>query len=35
MVLTPELKRLVSEPTPLIVAKSTLRARVHRRTMAD
>jgi len=26
MVLTPELKRLVTEPTPLIVAKSTLRA---------
>ncbi|MGE0830756.1 MAG: NAD-glutamate dehydrogenase domain-containing protein, partial [Hyphomonadaceae bacterium] len=35
MVLTPELKRLVSEPTPLIVAKSTLRARVHRRAAAD
>ncbi len=35
MVLTPELKRLVTEPTPLIVAKSTLRARVHRRTAAD
>jgi glutamate dehydrogenase len=35
MVLTPELKRLVAEPAPLIVAKSTLRARVHRRAMAD
>ena len=35
MVLTPELKRLVAEPTPLIVAKSTLRARVHRRATAD
>ena len=35
MVLTPELKRLVSEPTPLIVAKSTLRARVHRRATSD
>ena len=35
MTLTPELKRLVSEPTPLIVAKSTLRARVHRRAAAD
>src|SRR5690606_27893541 len=35
MVLTPELKRLVAEPAPLIVAKSTLRARVHRRTTAD
>ncbi|MGE0740025.1 MAG: NAD-glutamate dehydrogenase [Hyphomonadaceae bacterium] len=35
MVLTPELKRLVQEPAPLIVAKSTIRARVHRRTTAD
>ncbi len=35
MVLTPELKRLVAEPSPLIVAKSTLRARVHRRAAAD
>ncbi len=35
MVLTPELKRLVAEPTPLIVAKSTLRARVHRRATSD
>ncbi|MGD9978986.1 MAG: NAD-glutamate dehydrogenase [Hyphomonadaceae bacterium] len=35
MVLTPELKRLVAEPTPLVVAKSTLRARVHRRATAD
>jgi len=35
MVLTPELKRLVAEPAPLIVAKSTLRARVHRRATAD
>jgi glutamate dehydrogenase len=35
MVLTPELKRLIAEPSPLIVAKSTLRARVHRRTTAD
>jgi len=35
MVLTPELKRLVSEPTPLVVSKSTLRARVHRRATAD
>ncbi|MBX9745557.1 MAG: NAD-glutamate dehydrogenase, partial [Hyphomonadaceae bacterium] len=35
MMLTPELKRLVSEPTPLIVAKSTLRSRVHRRAAAD
>jgi glutamate dehydrogenase len=35
MVLTPELKRLLAEPEPLIVAKSTLRSRVHRRTTAD
>jgi glutamate dehydrogenase len=35
MVLTPELKRLMAEPTPLVVAKSTLRARVHRRATAD
>ena len=35
MVLTPELRRLVTEPNPLVVSKSTLRARVHRRTMAD
>ncbi|MCR6644582.1 MAG: NAD-glutamate dehydrogenase [Terricaulis sp.] len=34
-VLTPELKRLMDEPAPLIVAKSTLRARVHRRATAD
>ncbi len=35
MMLTPELKRLMQEPAPLIVAKSTIRARVHRRTTAD
>ena len=35
MVLTPELKRLMDEPEPLIVAKSTLLARVHRRTTSD
>jgi len=35
MVLTPELRRLVAEPNPLVVSKSTLRARVHRRTTAD
>ena len=35
MKLTPELKRLMAEPAPLIVAKSTIRARVHRRAMAD
>jgi glutamate dehydrogenase len=35
MVLTPELRRLVDEPTPLVVSKSTIRARVHRRTTAD
>ncbi|MGH6951217.1 MAG: NAD-glutamate dehydrogenase, partial [Vitreimonas sp.] len=35
MVLTPELRRLVAEPAPLVVSKSTLRARVHRRATAD
>jgi glutamate dehydrogenase len=35
MMLTPELRRLVDEPTPLVVSKSTIRARVHRRTTAD
>src|SRR5262245_23206477 len=35
MKLTPELKRLVAEPNPLVVAKSTIRARVHRRATAD
>ncbi len=35
MVLTPELRRLVAEPSPLVVSKSTLRARVHRRATAD
>jgi glutamate dehydrogenase len=35
MVLTPELRRLLEEPAPLLVAKSTIRARVHRRTGAD
>ena len=35
MVLTPELKRLMAEPAPLVVSKSTLRARVHRRAASD
>jgi glutamate dehydrogenase len=35
IVLTAELQRLVAEPTPLVVAKSTLRSMVHRRTMSD
>ncbi len=35
LLLTPEWKRLLNEPTPLVVAKSTLRSRVHRRTAAD
>jgi len=35
MMLTPELRRLMDEPTPLVVSKSTIRARVHRRTAAD
>jgi glutamate dehydrogenase len=33
--LTHEVQRLVADKTPLIVAKSTLRSRVHRRTAAD
>ena len=33
--LTQELQRLVDDRTPLVVAKSTLRSRVHRRTAAD
>ncbi|MGE0045808.1 MAG: NAD-glutamate dehydrogenase, partial [Hyphomonadaceae bacterium] len=33
--LTPEVQRILKDPTPLIVAKSTMRARVHRRTTAD
>ena len=35
MVLTPQLQRLIAEPTPLVVAKSTLQSRVHRRATAD
>ncbi|MBC7769987.1 MAG: NAD-glutamate dehydrogenase [Phycisphaerales bacterium] len=35
MMLTPELRRLVSEPDPMVVSKSTLRSRVHRRATAD
>ncbi|MBI1185841.1 MAG: NAD-glutamate dehydrogenase [Alphaproteobacteria bacterium] len=34
-VLTPEIQKLFADPTPLIVAKSTLRSRVHRRVSAD
>ncbi len=33
--LTPEIQRLLKDPTPLIVAKSTIRSRVHRRVTAD
>ncbi len=33
--LTPTLQRLIQEPTPIIVSKSTMRSRVHRRTEAD
>ncbi|MES1202164.1 MAG: NAD-glutamate dehydrogenase, partial [Pseudomonadota bacterium] len=33
--LTPQLQRLIEEPIPIIVSKSTLRARVHRRTESD
>ncbi len=35
MLLTPEWRRLLEEPSPLVVAKSTLRSRVHRRAYAD
>jgi glutamate dehydrogenase len=34
-VLTPEIQKLFADPTPIIVAKSTLRSRVHRRVAAD
>ncbi|MGE3304305.1 MAG: hypothetical protein AB7M12_14465 [Hyphomonadaceae bacterium] len=33
--LTPELRRFMQEPTPLVVSKSNLRSRVHRREAAD
>jgi len=35
LVLTPEIGELLSEPFPLIVAKSTLTSRVHRRVSCD
>ncbi|MDX2275187.1 MAG: NAD-glutamate dehydrogenase [Hyphomonadaceae bacterium] len=35
IVLAAEFQRIVADPTPLIVAKSTLRSMVHRRTMSD
>ena len=35
LVLTPEIGALLSEPFPLIVAKSTLTSRVHRRVACD
>jgi len=35
IVLTPEIQKLFADPSPLIVAKSTLRSRVHRRVTAD
>ncbi|MBY0447339.1 MAG: NAD-glutamate dehydrogenase, partial [Hyphomonadaceae bacterium] len=34
-VLTPEIARFLQEPSPIVVAKSNLRSRVHRRAMAD
>ncbi|MBL8551741.1 MAG: NAD-glutamate dehydrogenase [Hyphomonadaceae bacterium] len=35
LVITPEIRTILEDPTPLIVAKSTLRSRVHRRAPAD
>jgi len=35
LMITPALQRQMDDPTPLVVAKSTLRSRVHRRTAAD
>ena len=35
LVLTPRLRAYLDEPTPLIVAKSNLRSRVHRRAVMD
>jgi glutamate dehydrogenase len=34
-VLTPEIARFLQEPAPIVVAKSNLRSRVHRRAVAD
>ncbi|MEO0982060.1 MAG: NAD-glutamate dehydrogenase [Pseudomonadota bacterium] len=34
-VLTPEIEAFLKEPDPLIIAKSTLQSRVHRRALAD
>ncbi len=34
-VITPEIEQFLAEPSPLIVAKSNLRSRVHRRVSAD
>ena len=35
LVLTPEISSFLAEPTPIIVAKSTLASRVHRRSLCD
>ncbi|MBI1251178.1 MAG: NAD-glutamate dehydrogenase [Alphaproteobacteria bacterium] len=35
LLLTPEIQKMLGEPDPLIVAKSTMRSRVHRRVTAD
>ncbi|WP_300394696.1 NAD-glutamate dehydrogenase [Henriciella sp.] len=35
LMLTPEISSFLEEPTPLIVAKSTLQSRVHRRSLCD
>ncbi|WP_084395786.1 NAD-glutamate dehydrogenase [Henriciella aquimarina] len=35
LMLTPEIGSFLSEPNPLIVAKSTLKSRIHRRSLCD
>ena len=35
LVLTPAISEFLSEPAPLIIAKSTLKSRVHRRSLCD
>ncbi|MEE2878582.1 MAG: NAD-glutamate dehydrogenase domain-containing protein, partial [Pseudomonadota bacterium] len=35
LILTPEISSFLAEPTPIIVAKSTLASRVHRRSLCD
>ena len=35
LMLTPEISSFLAEPTPIIVAKSTLQSRIHRRSLCD